>query len=495
MNKLFTVILSLFFMTSMYGQGLQDALRFSLTSPGGTARTIGAGGAFGALGGDFGSITINPAGLGTYRASEFVISPAITSRSVSSIMQGTNQGYLTEESHLGLENLGIVLAHNPIGSDWYSSNLAIGFNKIANFNSDYFFGGKTIGGIAERFEESADGRSIDQLDDFEGYPAYITGAIFDFDEDLDYDTDLTGFPDQQVYKEQLVQQRGSINELSITWAGNYKNKMSVGVGLGVPFISYEESKIYSESDDNNEVDFFDRLEYIEYLNTTGTGFNIKAGMIYTPIRALRLGLSFQSPTWYFLTDDYFTELTYGYTDNTGANESTQASPDGTFQYRFSAPWLVTASAGTIYRVGKIQGFLSADLEYRDYTSSSFNLTSSSNEPSDRTLTRELNSEIDKQLATSTTLRLGTELAFKKLRLRGGVQVRQSVFAIDDKATDANVSFGLGLREDRFFIDFAYTGGQRSEGYLPYLTSNESRNPFVENDISTDNLILTLGYKF
>jgi hypothetical protein len=495
MNKLFTVIVSLFFLTSIYGQGLQDALRFSLTSPGGTARTIGAGGAFGALGGDFGSITINPAGLGTYRASEFVISPAITSRSVTSIMQGTNQGFITEESHLGLENLGIVLAHNPIGSDWYSSNLAIGFNKIANFNSDYFFGGKTIGGIAERFEESADGRSVDQLDDFEGYPAYITGAIFDFDEDLDYDTDLTGFPDQQVYKEQVVQQRGSINELSITWAGNYKNKMSVGVGLGVPFISYEESKIYSESDDNNEVDFFDRLEYIEYLNTTGTGFNIKAGMIYTPIRALRLGLSFQSPTWYFLTDDYFTELTYGYTDNSGTNESTQASPDGTFQYRFSAPWIVTASAGTLYRLGEIQGFLSADVEYRDYSSGSFNLTSSSNLPSDRTLTRELNAEIDKQLATSTTLRLGTELAFKKLRVRGGIQIRQSVFAIDDKATDSNMSLGLGLREDRFFIDLAYAGGERSEGYLPYLTSNESRNPFVENDISTDNLILTLGYKF
>ena len=495
MRKIITTFLGMLIFQMAWSQGLSDALRFSITTPGGTARTIGAGGAFGALGGDFGSISINPAGLGTYRASEFVISPGLQLNEATSIMQGTNEGFKTEEDYLGLENLGIVLSHRPIGSDWFASNLAIGFNKVANFHNDFYFEGTTIGTITERFVELADGLSVDQLDDFEAYPAYATGAIFDFEEDQLYETDLSESPDQQVFKRQSIRQRGSTNELSFTWAGNYKNKMNIGFGVGIPFTSFEEIKTYEESDIENEIEFFDDLTFNEYLNTSGTGINVRGGFIFTPSRLLRVGMSFQSPTWYFLTDDYFTDLTYAFTDSNGAQEYTEESPQGNFRYRFTTPWIITASAGTIYSVGDINGFFSADLEYRDYTDGSFNLASYSNDPDDRAYGRALNEEINSQLASAATLRLGTELAFQNLRLRGGLQIRQSYFEIDDKATDSNISLGIGFRADRFFLDIAYVGDKRSEGYIPYLTSDESRNQFVENDYNTDKYVLTLGYKF
>ncbi len=479
-------------------QNLSDALRFSITTPGGTARTIGAGGAFGALGGDFGSISINPAGLGTYRSSEFVISPALRQQSTSSIMRGFNTTSEINEDHFGLENLGLVFSHTPMGSDWYSSNLAIGFNKVANFNNSFFYEGKTLGSITERFTFLADGLTPEQLEDidpFEAYPAYIAGAIYDFDEDQLYETDFIDNPDQQVWKNQLVEQRGSINELSLTWAGNYRNQVNVGFGIGIPFMNFEEIKEYNEDDNDNEIDFFDRLRYIEFLNTSGTGFNFKGGVIFTPAKILRLGLSVQSPTWFFVTDDNSTEITYGFTDSNGVQEFTETSPFGSFSYRFTTPWVFTASAGTIYSIGNLQGFFSADLEYRDYTQANFNLSSNSNDPLDRSYSRELNEQIDRELSSATTLRLGTELAYNNFRVRGGVQLRQSAFELDGNTTDTNFSLGLGLRSGRFFFDVGYISRQAEQGYIPYDTGDENRNLLVENSFDTDDLVMTIGYKF
>jgi len=59
------------FLKSASAQSDADALRYSQTSLAGTARFTSMAGAFGALGGDFSSIAINPAGLGIYRKSEF----------------------------------------------------------------------------------------------------------------------------------------------------------------------------------------------------------------------------------------------------------------------------------------------------------------------------------------------------------------------------------------------------------------------------------------
>ncbi|MBP6699281.1 MAG: aromatic hydrocarbon degradation protein, partial [Flavobacteriales bacterium] len=50
-------------------QNEEDALRISTGQPGGTARSNGMANAFGALGADPVSISINPAGLALYRTS------------------------------------------------------------------------------------------------------------------------------------------------------------------------------------------------------------------------------------------------------------------------------------------------------------------------------------------------------------------------------------------------------------------------------------------
>ncbi|MFA6798620.1 MAG: hypothetical protein WCR39_04935, partial [Bacteroidales bacterium] len=68
MNKKILIISMLLLgALGLSAQNEQDALRYSFIQTGGTTRSISMGGAFGAVGGDFSSLSINPAGLGIYR--------------------------------------------------------------------------------------------------------------------------------------------------------------------------------------------------------------------------------------------------------------------------------------------------------------------------------------------------------------------------------------------------------------------------------------------
>ena len=61
-----------------YAQTAYDAFLFSDNNYEGTARTMAMGNAFTALGGDLGSISINPAGSAVAKHSQFIISPSLT---------------------------------------------------------------------------------------------------------------------------------------------------------------------------------------------------------------------------------------------------------------------------------------------------------------------------------------------------------------------------------------------------------------------------------
>ena len=67
-------------------QSVSDAAKYSQTSTFATARSVGFGGALGSVGGDFSSLSVNPAGIGIYRKSEFMVTPGLR-------FNGTNTDY------------------------------------------------------------------------------------------------------------------------------------------------------------------------------------------------------------------------------------------------------------------------------------------------------------------------------------------------------------------------------------------------------------------
>ena len=484
---IFFSLLSVHFLNA---QGIGDAVRYSSFEPIGTARTVGVGSAFGAMGGDFSVIGINPAGIAEYRIGELSITPSIGTSKTTSYFVDDPQNSERSRSNFLLDNIGFVGAGSPRGSNWQTSNWAVGFSKLVNFNRNVNIVGSFEGSITERFIERANGNSLNELDPFEAGPAFDAGAIFE-DGVMNYTSDY--FEDDIVRKEQFIDQRGSINELTFGWAGNYDNQFNIGISAGIPFVSFTETKTYKEG--VTDGDFSNQLEYVESLNTTGAGFNLKLGVQYRAFRQLRVGAAIHSPTWYTLNDDYTTLVNYEFTSTEESFMGSGQSPDGSFKYKLTSPWKAIGSFGSIYKIGAIQGFVNLDIEFIDYTNNEFDFTAHSNDPAEVSFTQEVNGEIDNQLGAATNYRLGTELAYNSLRLRLGYSVSTSPF-INDTDTYTSFSAGLGFRADKFFFDLGYRRRSTSEGYNPYIVLDQAnRDPLANIETELGRLVATFGFKF
>lgn len=481
-NRIFNTLVLMLFATFLFAQNSTDALRYSMLDFGGTARSVGAGSALGALGADFSVMSTNPAGLGWYRRSEFIFSPGVASSTTQSrLLNDINNGF-SEDSRavFNLAGLGTVIASRPRSNDWTTFNFGLGFNRVADFNQRFFFRGDSKGSIVNRWQEIANSEA--GLSDFESNIAYDAEALYDLDNDGFYESDFELEPDAIINREQTVISKGSISELGMALAGSYKDRLLIGLSIGVPFVSFTEEKTYREIDDNDEVPFFDDLTYRENLTTTGIGVNAKLGIILRPHQAVRLGAAVHTPTAYSLEDNYSAALEYNFTD--GDPFVGRDSTDGLFDYKLRSPWRFIGSAGII--IGK-SGFISGEVEHVDYGKNRFNFDTFTSEE------RIANDSITNILTAATNVRLGGEFVYDIFRFRAGFGLHYSPYANDDTINNS-YSFGFGIREQNFFIDFAYRRRTFEEGYIPYLTS-QSPEQLVNNETNNDQLLLTLGFKF
>ncbi len=487
------IIISILTISSAIAQNVSDVVRWSSIDYVGTARTLGVGSAFGSMGGDFSVININPAGIADYRVSEFTFTPSLRgSKTTSWFKKDSLNRELSKSNRFGIDNIGFVFASKP-GSSLTSSNFAIGFSRIADFNRNATISGTIPGSITTYFAEQANGNSVDELDDFITYPAYETGAIFDFDKDKFYETDFSS-PSQKVKRSQQITQRGGINELALGWAGEYENQFNMGFSMGVPFATFEELKVYEEIDPTDEIGVFDNLSYTEVLNTSGVGINFKAGVTYKIENTVRIAGAFHSPTWYKFTDDYSTSMLYAFTDGNGRQRYELDSPDGSFEYRITTPWRAVGSLGTTLRLGDIRGFINGDIEYVDYSNANYNGTAFLDTPDEQRWTNEVNRNIINKLGSATNVRLGSEFGYKHLRLRAGYSIERSAFIADDFYNN-KVSFGFGFRTDKFFMDMGFRVAQYVEGYNPYVVLDSNQDPLANIETSRTRGNLTLGFKF
>ena len=480
------------FTTIVHAQSLTDAVRYSQLFPGATARAIGTGGSFGAMGGDYGVLSINPAGLADFKSNELAFSFSVNSGETTSLLRDAGSLTTQHNNELNFENIGLVFQSGTTGTDLKTSTFSIGLHQFANFTENFGFEGATQGTIMERFIELADTRDPNELDPFEAGLAYESGAIFDDGEDFLYETDIDSF--RTVYKKQDVNRSGKMNELAFAWAGRFNNGLAIGLGIGVPFISFEEDKIYQEIDQDGSIPIFNDLTYTERLNTSGTGVNFKLGINYMIERTVRIGLAYQSPTFFRMTDNYFTAMNYD-CEVCNLNDETVESPDGIFEYRLKTPMRLTGSIGTVIKGSKVKGFLNMDVHYINYTANSFDFTAFSNNPLELTFQREVNGEIDRQLQSAFNINVGGELAFDRFRVRSGIAFIGSPYYVDGSAEfDRIYSLGGGIRGDRVYLDIAYQYRDATEGYIPFQILNSERQQLVNNDSNLSRFIVTLGYK-
>lgn len=485
MKNIIYIFLSMVFIPSAWSQNITDIVRWSDFRNTGTAGSLGVSNSIGAVGGDITAAGINPAGIAEFK--KFVFNFSAGMNSVN------NRSYLTADAasinnaksnQFGFYNAGLVFGNYRPKKNFTSSNFAIGFTRQNTFKEKVFFSGRSRGSITEYFANTASNFSDEEL---EYYPAYITEAIFQDPRDLD--SFLTDFKFEDiVLKEQNITRSGNLNEWSFTWAGEYKDKFNIGIGIGIPVGTFKEQKVYVEQDPENNILNFNYLNQTENLNVSVRGFNFKVGFVAKPLNWLRIGGSLHSPTWYNLTENYEYSLEYHYNDienvagNFGSSEP--------FEYKIITPWKAVGSLGSVYSFGNVKGFINADIEFIDYSSAEYNGTSSTNTPEEIEYTNSLNQTIANTLTAATNFRLGTEIAYEDFRLRGGWYQFYSPFA-NQRTANNSYSMGLGFRGESFFIDFALQFNEILQPtYYAYPIVDSEVKTYRQNTLG----LVTLGFR-
>lgn len=485
----FLLIIALAIAPSM-AQNEMDALRYSLITPGGTARFSSMAGAFGALGGDFSSLSVNPAGLGVFRSSEITITPGFSFQSVESELFGNTQA--DDKYNFNLNNLGVVFAipanAGSAEGGWRFVNLGFGFNRHNNFNTRWLAEGfNNQNSLMTSFLEQANREgSVGALDDFSTGLAWDTYLI-----DMDQDQFFVDMPDGNVWQTQQVSTSGHIREFLVSIGANYNDWLYLGASMGLPSVRYKHSGTFMESDQENNSLFFNSLTFTEKYETSGMGFNFKFGGIARLGNIVRLGASLHTPTFYKLEDEYRTSIrsdldldpeTYPDYDESAKFAE---SPTGRFKYEVNTPLKAIGSLGFVFGTG---GLISLDYEYTDYTKARLR--------SDDFIYTEANRNIQSNLAAQHSIRAGGELRLEPLVLRAGYGYYSSPYSegINDGQRTV-LAAGIGLRDKNYSLDFSYSHSFYAEDYALYVLENTGRSPVASRDFSASTFRLTLGWRF
>jgi hypothetical protein len=499
MKNLLVSALMLTCLIPVSAQNTADALRYSSLIPGSTARVAGVGGAFTALGADFSSASINPAGLAMFRSDEMMFTPGIRFSNTDANFDGTVSNDRASRFNFG--NLGIVFNSNRSPNrKWRTFNFGLGYNQVANYRQNVYWEGSSGGSLLNGWFEEAEAELNAGVDPQNLYPlgarlGYNAGAIYYQNGVPSYD--FIDDPNATVARNQSVETYGASNELSMTFASNYQDRLNIGFSVGMPIVNYRQESAYQEADPTGgfagNVSFFDRLTYTDFVRTSGVGFNAKLGVTFRLNQMIRIGGAYHTPTFYNLTDNFGATFDYTYVDKPdGTNEQTIMGDDQAdaepFAYSLTTPG--RANFGAAFVIGK-NGFISGDVEWIDYSSSRFNLTKNFNDDFTRSLERNLNNAMSRDFRAVLNYRVGAELAIDVFRLRGGINLLGKPGETDN-SFNTGLSFGAGLRFDQFYLDLAFRQRTATGAVQPYTGEG---SPKATTDALNRDVMMTVGFKF
>ncbi len=490
MKRLALIILIIGFFEVVKSQNEVDALRYSRTSIGGTSRSMAMGGAFGALGADFSTLSYNPAGIGLYKKSEFTFTPSLYFGKTVSNYNGVSAN--DSKTNFNVSNVGMIFStpsNNREKSVVKNFQFGIGLNRINNFNNRMLMqGNNNKNSIVDTWVENANGVNYLDIEDdpYGDYAFDLNLAWYDYLIDT-----LTGTDDQywgavtpgkNKFQRKEINSWGSMNEFLFAFGANLNDRLYVGAAFAFPYIRYFEESLYSEEDNQNLMNDFRNMKLYQDLETRGGGFNIKFGMILRATDWVRIGGAIHSPTWFNNMRDYwYSTLTAEYDNN---DYFIKNSPEGNYDYDLKTPWRAMGSVAFI--IAKV-ALLSADYEYIDYSNAELS-------GYDYSFINE-NTAIYNKYQSSQNIRVGAEYKIGQLALRGGYAMYGSPFATGINDGKKNYyTGGIGYRDKDFFVDLAYVYSESNEDYYLYSSENIQVNP-VNNKYISNNVLLTVGLRY
>lgn len=518
-----------------YAQSAIDAMRIAEPDMKGTARYMSMGGAFGALGGDLTTLSMNPAGIGVYRNHELGVTVDVDAISTSST--SSEGSFSAGKTPFLLNNIGGVLTLRLNSSAVPNLNFGFTYNRTASFNNRY---GGRLGNLktsmtnwmaAVANSENVPVWSVDYNDYNNPYDPNYQDYQAPWMTILGYQSFLInpmGDPDNPTWEGQFnndgggsipvttgtayynVEEKGGIDSFNIAFGGNFGNFIYWGMDFDISNINYTRNTLYGEYLENARVESDQGIEsttsdwsLANWYNLSGTGFTYKLGVILRPIQELRLGVAFHTPTYYSLTQQYFGNVQAYYNgESQPIDRYTNEDKNGNWtpgynDMRFVSPWKVMVSAAGVIGNKLIvsadyQWDLLSKMHFKDPSYSYYYDYGYPFDTSYNSYDYDVNPEIRKYYNDIHTLRLGAEFRVtKNLSVRAGYSNVSSGVTEDAKSgkeiiytacTWPDYSFrnstnyytcGLGWRSGGFYADLAYVHKNYTSTYHAFSGDPDS----------------------
>lgn len=486
--------------SSLQSQTIQDAYRYSSSELSGTARYMGMSGAFGALGGDISAIAVNPASSAVFISS--TATATLSYRSLENSLNYNNGNSSSDMSDIDLDNVGGVFVFTTNNdSNWRKISVGINYQTEKNFEEDYSVAGNSNNSIDQYFLNYANGVPLDllQLQESEndsdlysflgenygfgaqqaflGYQGYIIEAENDSADNTEY---FSLINDGNFDQRSAYAATGLNGKLTFNAGTQFKDFLYLGLNLNSHFINYENSTELSEFN-NNPQSLTTEVYFGNSLRTNGDGFSFQLGGIAKLNKNIRLGLTYDSPTWFNIREETSQYLE----TNSPSDEFVSVTPQILNiypEYQLQLPSKISASAA--YLFGK-QGLISFDYGRKDYSNIKF-------KPENDINFQLLNTNIIENMKAASSYRFGGEYRISNLSLRAGYRYEESPFKNTDRVGDLfGYSGGLGYSFGNINLDLAYSNAKYDQG-TPIYNVGLTDPVNIERDLSKIVLSLTFG---
>lgn len=531
--------------TLALAQSQADAYRLSQTELTGTARFVSMGGAFGALGGDISVMSYNPAGLAIYRSSEVLTTLNLNFTDAKSSWHGGKHD--VSKTRFNFSNIGYV-GYFPTGNEsglkgW---NIGFAYKRVKDYNRNYYMGSLGLHdkhSLADYIATDANyigytGNDLGRAENYDpwrnhgwlhtlGYNAGIIQSMDENAKDSFYNPyrQSTGGDNWALYNIQegklQVNERGAIDDYDFSMAFNFSDQIFIGATVTLTDLYYKAISGYYENfgktADNapHNSDFY----LNNMLRTTGTGYSFNLGVLVRPTDFLRLGVAYNSPIWYKMSDQYHADAgARVYTDANEYDREGISTPNGITEYKMRSPdrWIFSA-AGIIGQ----SGLISFDYELSNYKNTRLNPREGKRLDLD-----EQNRYMKNDFGISHTFKIGAEYKVTpQFAIRAGTlwqtnsikshmaNGKSEVFTSGTrpnytltKGMESSYTFGLGYRfTPNFYMDLACVYNMKKDEVYPFSTLKvkDDKNQIhtlvqsYPGELKTNrtSVYLTFGYKF
>lgn len=523
MKKTIISIIALTSAVALNAQNMWDGVLYSGNDDLGSAKTLGLGNAVSALGGELGTVAFNPAGSAVAGYSQVSFSGAYYM-----LNQSTGKGVSSTQIKSDMPGVGVTLDFNT-GFDYGLKNFTIGI-MVHTSNLYQEHGGMnkyevnaSYSGYLAALASSRGAAMNDLLNEAseEGLGA-ATGIITPASNlganqyigvtETSQNGNITSWPTNQSYSKSID---GYKKDYVINLAGNYSDKLYLGGSIVLQEIDYSRTDRLTETpawDTAADAVKFKSLGHNYYFQAKGDGIYAKAGLIWRPFGGLRIGATYQTPTFLSIEEGWSHATTHKYEDSGSNVKISSADFSSNTSYSIVAPaHFSLAGAYTFGRWGLIscdyETFNNRDMRFKsDYISESEWAESVNNQI--------IGNNDGDYLGRVNILRLGIELKpVQSLAIRFGYNQTSSTYGYNEPGSynsfrrrEGTNSYTIGVGYDSprsFYCDIAARFANRS-GYSEKLYDDYvdvSINPDIAAPVYTVNsmkyatLVATFGWRF